>query len=306
MFLLFEFRQNSFESDSDEDEKELIRCLNRHSSQRLRRQRRKQREHQLFVELSVLPEMKPLKPYTVRLISCFTSIFTLISLNNYIEKFHRFTIDTENDFPSNQPSIIQVEWIDDKRENSIVLVFEMAYLPKYGTPRFEYIAKLFRSILKPSNKIYGWGNIQQELSTFVQFNLFTMEMVKSIDMFDVQYHFKYWYNEHYPHRESCIGKSMTQDHPDCCCQHRPYKYENQKWSLQLAIAKTFNEFLDKRLRLSPWNRGLSERSDPDFTKLNRNGYHIDAFERRQHQREKLIKYAIFDCFATTKLASMIE
>ena len=193
----------------------------------------------------------------------------------------------------------------------MVLIFEMAHLPQPDEYGFRWIQKLLTTIMDPSNKIYTWDNVKRELIDFVQYNLFTMEMVQAMNTYDVQYYFKKWYNDRFPHIEGCVGKYTRADSPYCQCKHRPYKYPEFKWSLQLAMAKTFNEFLDKRLRRSRWSHGLDSRFDPDYsttstTTTTTTTEKAAAYRHRQFRRERLIKYATFDCLSTTKLAMVVE
>jgi hypothetical protein len=60
----------------------------------------------------------------------------------------------------------------------------------------------------------------------------------------------------------------------------------QRWGLQAAVAASFDEFLDKSETLNQWSRGL-DRSP------------------RTLKRQGMIDYAVNDCLAVTKLASLM-
>ena len=258
------------------------------------------------IELNVLPEVQPVKPYKVNLVNRLTRSMTFHTLLARIKEVKKFTIDTEGDFPSNKPILIQVQLIDENCATSMVLLFEMAHLPQADEYGFRWIQKLLTTIMDPSNKVYTWDNVKRELFGFVQYNLFTTEVVQALNTYDVQYYFKRWYNDRFPHNEGCVGKYTHADSRYCQCKHRPYKYLDHKWSLQLAMAETFNEFFDKRFRKSRWSHGLDSRFDPDYSTTSANEEKTAAYRRRQFRRERLIKYAAFDCLSTTKLAMVVE
>ncbi|CAF4630506.1 unnamed protein product, partial [Rotaria sp. Silwood2] len=72
---------------------------------------------------------------------------------------------------------------------------------------------------------------------------------------------------------------------------------NHKWSLQMAIAYAFHEFLDKSRTKSRWIRNL------DITNNNRSSVVNLKVNRIV---EEMIEYAVNDCLAVTKLVSMLK
>ncbi|CAF4256318.1 unnamed protein product, partial [Didymodactylos carnosus] len=66
-----------------------------------------------------------------------------------------------------------------------------------------------------------------------------------------------WYNDRHPHTEECQRQKPIHNN-DCLCPrtHRPYKAANDQWGLQMAIARTFGQYLDKSSTLANWAVGL--------------------------------------------------
>ena len=62
----------------------------------------------------------------------------------------------------------------------------------------------------------------------------------------VQNDFTMWYNSIFIHNKDCgqILDFHNIDGPSCSCSHRPYKYQDEPWSLHNIIAYTFHEILD--------------------------------------------------------------
>jgi hypothetical protein len=230
-----------------------------------------------------------------------TPLMIILNLLEQAEETVKYTIDTEGDWLPTKPAIIQVEFIDNNDQESIVLLFEMVHLPEPRTHHFRFIQKLFATILKPSNEILTWSDVKKELLDFVPYNLFSIDQVNSMNASDMQGDFKDWYNERFPHHEDCDGFSpfghVQDDHPYCTCKHRPYKSTNDKWGLQMAIATTFGEFLDKKFRKSRWSAGLDPRLD-----LQQQQQHYS----KQRSNQNRVKYAVHDCLSVTKLAMVIQ
>jgi hypothetical protein len=240
------------------------------------------------------------------LINHLTSLVVVFSLLEKMKDIKTYIIDTEHDILTTQPALIQVELVDDNEKESTVLLFEMAHLPPLHSHRFRYIQKLFAAILQPSNKIYTWDNVQKELLDFIRYGVFSVAIIRSIQPYDVQFHFKGWYNGQFPHNQGCLGLYDGNDTPFCDCQYRPYKYNDHQWGLQLAVAKTFGEFLDKRLRKSTWSSGLACQFDVEYENGLPLKEYSSAFHQRSLHRRKLIIYASHDCLSVTKLAMIVE
>ena len=72
---------------------------------------------------------------------------------------------------------------------------------------------------------------------------------------------------------------------------------NHKWSLQMAIAYVFREFLDKTRTQSSWSRslGLSTGTKSLISNL-----------KQKTIVNQMIQYAVNDCLAVTKLVKLLD
>jgi len=253
---------------------------------------RNERQRQLNRELSVLPTFTPLNDCQIYHINRSTSSIILQDLIQLARKTKRYTIDTELDYYTHEPALIQIEFIAMK---SVVLLIETCHLPRPSSVLFWLIQSLFKVIFQSSNLIYVWGDFIFELTHFLHCGLFSSTMLNQVNTMNVQLRFKQWYNQVFLHR--CGLPSVSDDHQLCTCFYRPVKHKNNQWSLQKAIAYTFHEFLDKRRTKSNWSRRLSSNSMQQYSMLN---------EQIKQLHEHLILYAVNDCLAVTKLLMVIE
>ena len=252
---------------------------------------RHERQRQLNLKLSVLPAFTPVNDYETVYINRQTSKMLLPDLIQMARRTTRFTIDTEHDYYTHQPALIQIEMI---RTQSVVLLIETCHLPHSSSVLFWLIKSLLKVIFQPSNMIYAWGDAKQELVGFLPFNLFPAHAVQQLNSIDLQHQFKRWYNRNFPH--NCGLSLFAADDRLCTCLHRPVKEKNNAWSLQKAIAYTFNQFLDKSRTKSAWSRSLDIKNIPRHSVVNRD---------REKALEQLVLYAVNDCLAVTKLSMII-
>ncbi|CAF3600157.1 unnamed protein product [Rotaria sp. Silwood2] len=104
----------------------------------------------------------------------------------------------------------------------------------------------------------------KELSQFIEYDLFTSEILDQSIFINLQDRFKIWHYEQYGYYQT--GKNL--------------------WGLQAAIKDTYEQYLDKSERLNIWSRGLHHR---EITKT-------------ENKIQTMIEYATNDCLAVTKLA----
>ena len=253
---------------------------------------RNERQRQLNIQLSALPSFTPLNSYELYHINRSTSSLLLHDLIEMARKTMRYSIDTESDYRTHRPALIQIEFV---RQRSIVLLVEVCHLPHQSSTLFWLMRSLFKVILQPSNMMLSWGNGMRELSEFVSCGLFSTAMVDQLRMIDVQGRFKGWYNQTFRH--TC-GVPSSEDHPSCTCPHRPVKNSNHPWSLQKTVACTFYQFLDKSRTKSHWSRPLDCGGDVRSSFL----FNINA----NIIREQMVLYAANDCLAVTKLFTAVE
>jgi len=257
-----------------------------------RQMNRNERQRQINMRLSVLPTFTPLNDCQIYLINQSTSTMVVHNLIEMARKTTRFTIDTEHDYETHEPALIQIEFI---QTNSIVLIIETCHLPHVSSVLFWLIRSLLQIIFQSSNIIYSWGDLKVELSDFIHCGLFCLNTVRQLSIKDIQRYFKKWYNKTFVHQ--CGLPSFHDDHHLCTCLYRPVKDKNNQWSLQKAIAYTFLEFLDKSRTKSDWSRRLSRRNIQQYSMINKP-------IMRNH--EDLILYAVNDCLAVTKLLMVLE
>lgn len=213
-------------------------------------------------ELSQNPSFTTKNNYHTYLINKFTDTTILHDIIDAVKSTKNFTIDTESDWKTNQPALIQVEIIAEHL--STVLLVEVCHLPHNKSSLiFWLIRAICKFIFQEKNTIYCWGNIIKELKDFLIYNLFTIEELNQVHIVNMQDEFKIW---HYN-------------------QFGFYKTENNPWGLQAAIYDTYEEFLDKHERLNMWSRGLYRTNNYNRSKI-----------------ESMIRYASYDCLAVTKLA----
>ena len=175
-----------------------------------------------------------------------------------------------------------------------MVLIETCHLPHRASILFWLIRSLCKVIFQSDKLILAWGDIINELSTFIDYGLFSLNSIQHIHTMDVQHLFKPWYNERYPHQ--CGLSPSADDHITCTCPHRVVKNKNDRWSLQKAIAYLFDEFLDKSRTKSHWSRRLVSRDVRRFSITN----------RKESECRELISYAVNDCLAVTKLFTKMQ
>ncbi|CAF1187952.1 unnamed protein product [Rotaria sordida] len=180
---------------------------------------------------------------------------------------------------------------------------------------------------KVLTRIYGthskldlkFSPIPKKLSSFQQFALFNLSQIRH--PLNLQQYFTNEWNRNHPHLsprntqqrhiyldpdpnlelivnidtndldDNLFPDNVRQINIRCTCPDtiRPYKNDNEQWSLQKALQYTFNEALDKALTFNAWSCGL----DP----LLHSGHTTEEI----NTRAALTTYAINDVLAPTKL-----
>ena len=107
----------------------------------------------------------------------------------------KFSIDTEKDFYTHKPALIQIELIQDQQ--STVLLIKVCHLPHVSSVLHWLIRALLKIILNSNNLIYAWGNIVDELTDYIPCGLFNMDVLCQINSIDLQYELKEWHDRHY-------------------------------------------------------------------------------------------------------------
>lgn len=154
----------------------------------------------------------------------------MANLIEIAQKTRRFTIDTEHDYYTRVPALIQIEFLNPK--TSIVLLVQACHLPSASSVLFWLIQSLLKIIFKQSNLFFAWGDLTFELSDFVHYGLFSLNMIIAVEKVNLQIRFKHWYNKTFFH--TCGCQPVCHDNPACICAYRPIKGRNHQWSLQKA------------------------------------------------------------------------
>ncbi len=172
-------------------------------------------------------------PYEIFLINQYTNINLLHDIIRLAFQSKSITIDTESDFYTKQPALIQIELIN--KVSSTVLLVEVCHLPKLKQSLvFWLIRAIFQFILRDNKTIYCWGKAKDELKMFLEYELFNEKDLNKPKMINLQEEFHDW---HYRQ----VGFFLK---------------GNNLWGLQAAIDDRYNEYLDKSQRLNRWSRGL--------------------------------------------------
>ncbi|WP_233601883.1 hypothetical protein, partial [Corallococcus sp. AB038B] len=108
----------------------------------------------------------------------------------------QFIIDTEHDYWTHEPSVIQIQFI---HTNSVVLLVEIFHLPPHSSVLFWLIRSLLKVVFQPANVLFAWVDLLFELSDFVHSALFSFDAICQMNTIDVQCCFKEWYNQRFPH-----------------------------------------------------------------------------------------------------------
>lgn len=244
-----------------------------------------------------------------------TSATIIKELIEEAKDIHLYVIDTESEMMEHRVrgAIIQIQMIK-TTEQSTVVITETCHLPERNSSLFKMIKQLYSTIFNSGNKIVSWGPYDKEIENFYEYEL--IEKGEFIHKIDLQNTFQKWHNQQeqiptHLERESRDSttdldmrtdvqmKSMTSR---CNCGHKSHEDPAAKWSLQDAISKTTNEFLDKTERCNKWSCGLDRKLETwktrTFTK-----YYNQIEE--QEKRNVMTQYAMNDCLATTKLFFII-
>ena len=259
------------------------------------------KDKQLNKLLRNLPQFTPLNDHRFIFINGYTKSIDLFNLIQLARETNEFTIDTENDYSSYKPALIQIEFI---HEESTVLLFEMNHLPNEESSLFWQIKSLLKIILDSQNTIFSWGNIKHELRQFILFHLFESSAIGKIKNIDAQVNFKTWHQNHLEwvrqHLRSSSSSSLVSSnvlHELETCSNSSINETNYRWALQKAIALVFFEFHDKSNRNRNWSRCLDlKNSFVSWSKTLDEKTDVDA----------MIKYAIDDCLTVTKLVTVLD
>ncbi len=98
-----------------------------------RQMNRNERQRQLNMALCVFPKFSPLFDCQIYLINQTTPSMLIQDLIQLAKQTTQFTIDTECDYITHKPALIQIEFLN---INSVVLLIETCHLPHHSSVLF--------------------------------------------------------------------------------------------------------------------------------------------------------------------------
>ncbi|CAF2040838.1 unnamed protein product [Rotaria magnacalcarata] len=272
------------------------------SKSKQRQRDRKAEKERLYAEL--FAPYEPIHPYSLHFVHNATTCDEFKMLIDTDQTTTNFVFDTESNCSTNFPSIIQVMFMKQIHKNSLVLIIETAHLPVESSYEFLPLKQSFNCIFRSQSHIYTWEAILNELTSFLQFNLFHLPV--STYIHNTQQVFKLWFNDWLAF-QSTLNDNDDQDNYDTLIINAPAFYpiiflhpiainnikrsRNESWSIQDATAYILNHYLPKKCTLRQWSIGLDDRI------LNRNRTFSSTYRRN------MISYAANDC---TSLAAIIQ
>ena len=241
----------------------------------------------------------PASIYEVIFIHENTTSGTMKRLIKYARRCEEYTFDTESEKLDNQLAVVQIQTISDHLPLLMIIV-ELTHLPSRNSSLHEQIQEFFQSVLRTGNRLYCWGPLEMEIQPATNYYLFDWPIRAS--MINIQKRFSDWYEWALSHCEVCslntrsgitvsINGSNRQINSITTCNcHRPSPYRmNELWSLQKALIYSYGMFIEKSTTINHW----SWRLDPEYSIMSKK------------KQNNMIRYAIYDCFATTCLSRAV-
>ncbi|CAF1311940.1 unnamed protein product, partial [Didymodactylos carnosus] len=175
------------------------------------------------------PPFRP-PPYDAIFINKLTSKTQLNELIQRAATINHYTVDTEGDFDTHEPALLQIQFIS---AYSIVLLVEVQHLPPPNSERYHLIAKLLTSVFNAEmNSIYAWGDARKELSPFLYLQLFQLRTIEQTG--DVHFAFQerdQLKNPHLPYHELELELHPS-ELASCKCETCIGRTPDEPWSLQ--------------------------------------------------------------------------
>ncbi|CAF4047437.1 unnamed protein product, partial [Rotaria sordida] len=189
---------------------------------------------------------------------------------------NEFTFYTEGEKSTKQLALIQIQTIPQQLPFFVILLFELIFT--------------FR------NNIYSWGPLRKEIYPAIVYQWFEWPIKTSV--VNLQLKFADWYSWALSYCEMCslsnrrnfimndINSEGQMNLLSKCTYHKSSSYRpNEPWTLQQALIYTIGMLIDKSITVNEWTTEL----DPMYSTLS------------ALKRNKMIHYAIYDCFTATCL-----
>ncbi|MGL4663021.1 MAG: hypothetical protein ACRCV7_05020 [Culicoidibacterales bacterium] len=185
-------------------------------------------------------DFTPLNEYKLLFIAASTTLTEIQILIDEAEKTEKFSCIGYPDECTDAAHIC-IEFIQPK--SSIIIDIKENL---HNKPLATKVDELLRIIFSSKKTIYIWGDTESLFFTRFNYENGSSTIIKDYPRVDVQQNFKEWYNNTFQHDNECPQYTdITQnDHLYCTCFHRPYKFKEDRWTLESAIKFTFNQNLD--------------------------------------------------------------
>ncbi|CAF4925423.1 unnamed protein product [Rotaria socialis] len=268
------------------------------------------------------PPFKSSSNITIIHIHHKSTIETINDLIILANRTSHYTVDTESERKKiNNDALIQIQFLHSTDASTITLI-ETAHLPNPQTILYTKIKELWSTIFNNNNEVITWGTVENEFNNFHHLDF--INLGNPFQHINLQSLFKGWHNEHcvtHPEMEKRDKKTgpvssnmvdmsgddsdddmddeKLNDYVQYKCDHITHYDYNATWSLQDAIATTFNKFLDKSQTINFWQCGIDLQLDTWKNKLFSRPQYNKHIE--QQQRIKMKQYATDDCIAVAEL-----
>ncbi|CAF1499525.1 unnamed protein product, partial [Adineta steineri] len=246
-------------------------------------------------------------PYTINFINRCTTFDEIDNIISVARNSSHYTVDTESDYHTNAPAVIQVACFPSDGRLVVVLIIEVNFLADKSSLLFSKCQELFDTITRADGHIYGWGNVRDELSHFLSFSLFSFPL--SSHFHNVQLVFTKWFNQWTSIQTTSYSEDNDNVNDDVVVINAPL-YDpslfmpanvinkikmttGNLWSIQDAMIYLFHQYVSKKETLCKWSIGL------DYRLSHTN---VNPASHRQH----LILYAANDCLSLLQIILFIH
>ena len=191
-------------------------------------------------KIKIMSELIPIKPYRMFRINETTPPMEIEELILEAKRTHTITVFPFDDI-NYEMQYLQMELV--QKSLSIVIHIELFTGHNIILPEID---DLLLTVFHPSKLIRIWGPLDRYQYEHQIYPMYRANRPLQCRFVNIQNDFKIWYNNTFIHNEDCgqILDFHNIDGPLCSCSHRPYKHQDDQWSLRHAIAYTFHEILD--------------------------------------------------------------
>ena len=189
---------------------------------------------------SMISEFIPMKPYRMFRIHETTAPIEIEELILEAKRTYTITVFPFDDMNDGM-HYLQVELVQERLSIIIHIKFFTGHnilLPQ--------IDELLLTVFHPSKLIRIWGPLDRHQYECQIYPMYRADRPLQCHFVNAQNDFKMWHNNTLSHNEDCgqVLDFHNIDWPLYSCSHRPYKCQDDPWSLHNAIAYAFHEILD--------------------------------------------------------------